>query len=141
MGSELQTILDEQRKSWEMFNKLVNNNDPQKEFYEKLMPQMGDTSGWTVTEIRNYYGFFIHGWYGRVSEAAYQEKENNERILAAKEAQIKDKMSKKSEKIVDKILNNLLDRCGIGNEIEACDDEVRQEMRQDLIKIVDKELK
>jgi len=50
------------------------------------------------------------------------------------------KMSIKAERIVDKILNNLLDRCGIGNEIEACDDEVRQEMREDLIKIADKEL-
>jgi len=80
MSSVIQAILDKQKKSWKMFDKLVNNNDPKKEFYEKLMPQMGDTSKWTKTEIRSYYGFFLHGWFGRVSEAAYQEKEINERI-------------------------------------------------------------
>lgn len=63
---------------WQAYNKIVNQNNPSKEF-DKLMSKLEDTSKWTVAEKTNHYGFFIHGWYGRTNEAAYQ-KENNEKV-------------------------------------------------------------
>lgn len=50
----------------------VLQEDKLKEEWEKLRSKLGDTSKWTVGEAANYYGFFCHGWYGRVNTAAYQ---------------------------------------------------------------------
>lgn len=43
--------------------------------FEKLLPQLANPEKWTVGERANYFGFFCHGWYGRVGEAAYQAAE------------------------------------------------------------------
>lgn len=46
----------------------------------------------------------------------------------------------KARAIVDAILDNLSDRKGIGNELDHIDADVRQELRDDLIDIVLREL-
>jgi len=45
--------------------------DPRAEF-ERLLTQLGDTTKWTIGEKATYYGFFLHGWYGRTNQAEYQ---------------------------------------------------------------------
>ncbi|MFA5529194.1 MAG: hypothetical protein WDA11_00865 [Thiohalomonadaceae bacterium] len=44
--------------------------DRLKEEWERLRSKLGDT--WTAAESSTYFGFFCHGWYGRVNTAAYQ---------------------------------------------------------------------
>jgi hypothetical protein len=41
----------------------------------------------------------------------------------------------KAEQVVDAILSDLSGRAGIGNELDAIDDDIKAEMKQELIEI------
>jgi len=43
--------------------------------YDRLCKQL-DTTKWTAADYGTFFCFFSHGWYGRASEAAYQQKPN-----------------------------------------------------------------
>ena len=42
-----------------------------KKEWERLQKAV-DSADWDVGQHVTYFGFFCHGWYGRLNEAAYQ---------------------------------------------------------------------
>ena len=43
--------------------------------WERLKKTLGPVN-WDAGQEATYFGFFCHGWYGRLNEAAYQAENN-----------------------------------------------------------------
>ena len=52
-----------------------------KKEWERLQKVLGPTN-WTAGEHATYFGFFCHGWYGRLNEAAYQAENTEQQAQA-----------------------------------------------------------
>lgn len=47
-----------------------------REEWERLKKSLS-SKNWNAGQEANYFGFFCHGWYGRLNEAAYQAENNS----------------------------------------------------------------
>ena len=50
-------------------------NTAQYAAWKLLLTKLGTTNNWDVGDQATYYAFFLHGWHGRVGEAAFQSEE------------------------------------------------------------------
>lgn len=49
-----------------------------KKEWERLKKAV-DSADWDAGQEVTYFGFFCHGWYGRLNEAAYQAENTEQR--------------------------------------------------------------
>ena len=68
--------MSEQSERMEITSTDLLDSDVETEF--KRLKTQCDTSTWTIHDERNFYAMFLHGWYGRANEAAYQKESNAE---------------------------------------------------------------
>lgn len=52
-------------------------DDPAFDEWNRLKQQL-DSSNWTASEASTFYAFFLHGWFGRANQAAYQHSPNDQ---------------------------------------------------------------
>lgn len=41
-----------------------------------------NSKNWDAGQEATYFGFFCHGWYGRINKAAYQDESNEQQAQA-----------------------------------------------------------
>ena len=49
--------------------------------WERLKKSLS-SKNWNAGQEANYFGFFCHGWYGRLNEAAYQNENTEQQAQA-----------------------------------------------------------